>query len=182
MTVTTGNAEDESQLRQGGDLATGGAGATESLIGVPVSGDRCAVCGAELAADQRYCVECGTRRGAPRFAANLRSARAGTSVAAPAKRDRRPASATLLAAIATILIAVGVGVLIGHDTSSKAPTVKLELTSAGTGSASGSTGGSTSKGSGTGSSNGASTGSGSHGSGSNSSGSSAHSSGNFFGG
>ena len=35
------------------------------LIGVP--GDACAACAAQLAADQRYCLHCGTRRAAPRL-------------------------------------------------------------------------------------------------------------------
>ena len=31
------------------------------------NGEPCANCGSPLAADQRYCLECGTRRGGPRI-------------------------------------------------------------------------------------------------------------------
>lgn len=34
---------------------------------VSAAGERCATCDAPLASDQRYCVNCGARRGRPRF-------------------------------------------------------------------------------------------------------------------
>jgi hypothetical protein len=93
-------------------------------------GDRCPSCGAPLASDQRYCIECGQRRGKPRFSAS------GQTAAAPKpKRERRrmprPAGssgATLVAGIATLLLAMGVGFEIGHG--SKAPPTKTEAASA----------------------------------------------------
>ncbi len=34
---------------------------------VPTTGEQCPACGALMAADQRYCLECGQRRGEPRL-------------------------------------------------------------------------------------------------------------------
>jgi hypothetical protein len=96
-------------------------------------GDRCANCGAPLASDQRYCVRCGERRGAGRFSTNAMAAPAPTASkpSAPPAEHRRswPAGATLIAGIATLLLAMGVGVLIGkagnsnNSSAAKAPEV-----------------------------------------------------------
>ncbi|HET9074926.1 MAG TPA: zinc ribbon domain-containing protein [Solirubrobacteraceae bacterium] len=97
--------------------------AFEPLISAAAS-DRCGQCGAELAPDQRYCVECGTRRGRARFTLPSR-----TPAPAPVLAPRRAAfgpppepgvpmissSAALLATIAVLLLAMGVGVLIGNS-------------------------------------------------------------------
>jgi hypothetical protein len=87
------------------------------------SGDHCVNCGAPLASDQRYCVTCGERRGKPRFA--LAGPHEGTVhetvSTAPASTPRRPRTSpafNLIAGIATLLLAMGVGVLIGHNNSS----------------------------------------------------------------
>ena len=53
---------------------------------VTASSDHCAVCGAQMAADQRYCLECGERRGQARFAAP--TAAASTAVTLDAHRRR----------------------------------------------------------------------------------------------
>jgi hypothetical protein len=87
-------------------------------------GNHCANCHAPLASDQRYCVNCGERRGKPSFP--LVSAAPAASETAvreqlPTRRSARAAGATLVAGVATLLIAMGVGVLIGHDSSSPAP-------------------------------------------------------------
>jgi hypothetical protein len=99
------------------------------------SGDNCPNCGASLAPDQRYCLACGNRRGDPRLpfmdaVVFMESAKgpapataqtAGTS-AAPAP-DRRPfmsANASLVAGVATLILAIGVGVLIGRSGDSGA--------------------------------------------------------------
>jgi hypothetical protein len=92
------------------------------IYGAP--GDRCQNCQAPLAVDQRYCVNCGTRRGKSRF--SLESVAAQTvPVAAPVpvapRRSRLPAGVTLVTGVATLLLAMGVGVLIGHDSSSSPP-------------------------------------------------------------
>jgi hypothetical protein len=98
-------------------------------------GDRCANCHAPLAADQRYCLECGTRRGKPRFSYAEMAAQASaaatvaTGAVPPPPRTRWSSGATLVAGVATLLIAMGVGVLIGHtnntNTASKGPAVQV---------------------------------------------------------
>lgn len=92
---------------------------TEALIAAPV-GDRCPSCGAPLASDQRYCVECGTRRGKSRFSATVlngqqpQPAATSRTPGPSGPPRRRPSSgATLIAGIATLLLALGVGVEIG---------------------------------------------------------------------
>lgn len=80
-------------------------------------GDRCAVCQSPLASDQRYCVNCGERRGKARFsfASMVAQPVPAPAPAAPAKRRPRVSSgATLVAGVATLLLAMGVGVLIGN--------------------------------------------------------------------
>ncbi|HWF54167.1 MAG TPA: hypothetical protein VG223_06055 [Solirubrobacteraceae bacterium] len=91
------------------------------------SGDRCTNCHAPLAADQRYCVNCGERRGGPRFSSALLDPGAASPTAAEAASQREPggprfgSGATLVAFVATLLVAVGLGVLIGHDSSNTTP-------------------------------------------------------------
>ena len=89
--------------------------APPSALAMPTS-DRCRVCGAPLASDQRYCVECGERRGAARFV--LPTPGPVVDSAATSRRVRgRPRmtpSATLIAGVGTLLLAMGIGVLIGH--------------------------------------------------------------------
>ena len=100
--------------------------------------DRCTNCGSQLTPDQRYCVVCGERRGRARFANAMFSPQ---TVAAPepelamagfgsARTTRYPPAATWIAAIAVLLIAVGLGILIGHDSSGKtlAPQPKVNVT------------------------------------------------------
>jgi hypothetical protein len=85
---------------------------------VTAVGDRCANCNATLASDQRYCLDCGERRGRARFSYDTfaaQSAAAPVEVAAlPPSRGRFSSGTTLVAGVATLLIAIGVGVLIGH--------------------------------------------------------------------
>jgi hypothetical protein len=92
----------------------------ETLVAGAVS-DRCVSCGAPLSSDQRYCVVCGERRGAPRFSlppSTAAEAPTPAPVAAAAGRGGRFSSGTtLVAGVATLLLAVLVGVLIGHDTA-----------------------------------------------------------------
>ncbi len=87
-------------------------------------GERCSDCGAPLASDQRYCIECGQRRGKPRF-----SVASPSTAAASPKRERRrlprPSSAggaTLVAGVATLLLAMGVGFEIGHSNAATTKT------------------------------------------------------------
>jgi hypothetical protein len=91
-------------------------------------GDRCANCGSTLASDQRYCLDCGQRRGKSRFSLASMSGPAAaaptTVVSVPAEPlGRRGSSgATLIAGIATLILAMGVGVVIGHASNSGANT------------------------------------------------------------
>jgi len=92
---------------------------TELLSGAV--GDRCPSCQSPMAGDQRYCVNCGARRGRPRFTPE--SVAADTSSAQvperpPPAQPRFSAATTLVAGVATLLLAMGVGVLIGHNSNS----------------------------------------------------------------
>jgi hypothetical protein len=78
----------------------------------------CPVCGAAMAADQRYCVECGERRGAPRVPlvegpAQLANESAGARH--PGRRRSMSVNSTLIAGIGLLLLAMGIGVLIGRS-------------------------------------------------------------------
>jgi hypothetical protein len=69
-----------------------------------------------MAPDQRYCINCGERRSG----GGLRDALPRTQSAAPAvaARQRAPrmsSSTSLIAGVATLLLALGVGVLIGRS-------------------------------------------------------------------
>lgn len=103
---------------------------TEALVAGAV-GDRCVNCGVPLSIDQRYCVNCGERRGQPRFtlAQQQKSPAADAGPSAPAgglvRRSRiiggapprMSGGATLVAGVGTLLLAMGVGVLIGHSSA-----------------------------------------------------------------
>jgi hypothetical protein len=80
-----------------------------------------------MAADQRYCLECGVRRGDPRlpfmdavvFMDAIKHPVAGTqpspSPPPPERRSRMTANASLIAGVATLVLAIGVGVMIGQS-------------------------------------------------------------------
>jgi hypothetical protein len=80
--------------------------------------DRCPACNVTLALDQRYCVECGERRGAPRLpftdGATQHAQQAPGSQSRPG-RTRSSVNSTFIAGIGTLLLAMGVGVLIGRS-------------------------------------------------------------------
>jgi hypothetical protein len=107
-------------------------GPTEALVSGTV-GDRCVACGAPLSSDQRYCVVCGERRGAPRFSLAATAAATATetetatvSMSASSRDPRRPrfgSGTTLVAGVATLLLAILVGVLIGHNTANNQKTI-----------------------------------------------------------
>ncbi|MEV4418372.1 hypothetical protein AB0L40_00170 [Patulibacter sp. NPDC049589] len=83
----------------------------------------CASCGAPMASDQRYCLSCGARREHARLpfqdAIVPVSLPGGPQAGAfppalwSAPQGSGPATATLLAALACVLLAFGVGVLVG---------------------------------------------------------------------
>jgi hypothetical protein len=112
------------------------------------SSQSCPACGAPLAADQRYCLQCGERRvpvssflqaGPPAAASPpsgppLPPAPPGAGLAA-----RNPAL-TLIAGVGVLLLAMGVGVLIGRSSASAprpAPAQVVTVGSAATGGATG---------------------------------------------
>jgi hypothetical protein len=124
--------------------------ATHPLLSATV-GDRCVSCGTPMSSDQRYCVACGERRGKPRFAlpaggtagALPSTEIAPASASPPAPRAPRASSGTtIVAGVGTLLLAMGVGVLIGRNSASNvnsrpvqaaAPTVVTVGGGAGTG-------------------------------------------------
>lgn len=78
-----------------------------------------------MAPDQRYCLSCGNRRGEPRLpfmdaVAFMDAMHAGpppSAAAAPPPSPPRPrftSGTTLVAGVATLVLAIGVGVLIGQ--------------------------------------------------------------------
>ena len=96
-------------------------------VGVP--GDACTTCGSALSPDQRYCLSCGTRRsGANLHFQQILAAEAAAQAPAvsPAQAADGAGGATTrssmpaLASIACLLLALGVGVLIGKSGSGSA--------------------------------------------------------------
>jgi hypothetical protein len=93
--------------------------------------DRCAACGAAMAPDQRYCVGCGERRGASRVTLLEGPARhAGETPAqgVPSQRRAAPVNSTFISIIGLLLLAMGIGVLIGragNSTSIKSPPAQV---------------------------------------------------------
>jgi hypothetical protein len=125
------------------------AGSRDVLPSVATaSQEKCPACGSAMAADQRYCVECGQRRGPARvpfldgIAQPSRDAQAARS--ASRRRGRRPLDATLIAGVGTLLLAMGIGVLIGrssNSTTAKSPRVQVvTVAGGGSGSSTGATG------------------------------------------
>jgi hypothetical protein len=88
-------------------------------VGAP---EPCRGCGAPLAEDQRYCLECGERR-TPMSSVLLGGPPASTPSqppptdppAAGAREGARGSGATVIAGVGVLLLAVGVGVLIGRS-------------------------------------------------------------------
>jgi hypothetical protein len=84
-----------------------------------------------MAADQRYCVECGERRGAPRVSLLEGPARRPSESppqSAPSPRRRiAPVNSTLVSIIGILLLAMGIGVLIGRsgNTTVKSPPAQV---------------------------------------------------------
>lgn len=79
-------------------------------------GERCAACGAALASDQRYCVECGQRLGRARLPFMDDPARPFARPSdAPLAKRRMSVNSTLIAGVGTLLLAMGIGLLIGRS-------------------------------------------------------------------
>jgi hypothetical protein len=90
-------------------------------------GQQCPRCGTQLAADQRYCVECGERRGDPRLPfMDGRTRPDATAVLAPLppappRRPRLSSSTGLIAGVGVLVLALGTGVLIGRSGNQDEP-------------------------------------------------------------
>jgi hypothetical protein len=83
--------------------------------------ERCPVCASPIAPDQRYCVECGQRLAGARPTLMNDPALAGTGTPGPPPRKSRfdwGPNAIFLAGLIALLLALGVGVLIGHYAAS----------------------------------------------------------------
>jgi hypothetical protein len=127
---TTDPAHDHPEEDTRAHVRANGGAPTETLVAGAV-GDRCVACGAPLSSDQRYCVVCGERRGASRFALPVASAQEETTRIQSTRTSRTGrrnplglgAGATLIAGVGTLLLAMLVGVLIGHNTAGTAKTV-----------------------------------------------------------
>jgi hypothetical protein len=88
--------------------------------------DSCPDCGASMAADQRYCLACGHRRGDPRppfldavSCMDFADAGDGPGRTLPPPPSRqgsrgRNSNAALIVGVATLILAVGLGFLIGR--------------------------------------------------------------------
>lgn len=98
--------------------------------------ERCGACTAPLAADQRYCLECGeVRQGARRSlpAALRRPAAPAMPAAAAAVRPPGPSQTVVLAGLACLLLAMGVGVLLGRGGRETATPAPITITGAAAG-------------------------------------------------
>jgi hypothetical protein len=128
-------------------LAAGTAGGTQPMAGAEpaVTTEPCAHCGAPLARDQRYCLECGTPRTylSGMLLERLRATSArgqqgqpgqpmppngavsngpgGYGTDASSSLWQRGNALTLIASIGVLLLAMGVGVLIGRSGGSSSP-------------------------------------------------------------
>jgi hypothetical protein len=130
----------------------------------PGAADTCATCGAPLAGDQRYCLECGERHvpmssllaAGPPPVANTGAAPGPGSAPpaatppggwppAPPPGAARSNTLTVIAGVGVLLLAMGVGVLIGRagvGTKSAAAPPVISVSTAPTSSGSGAAGGS----------------------------------------
>jgi hypothetical protein len=91
--------------------------ATQELISAAPA-DRCANCDAPLAPDQRYCINCGERRGKARFSFEALVAPPPAPAPERRRRFRVSSSVSFISGVATLLLALGIGVLIGHNGNS----------------------------------------------------------------
>jgi hypothetical protein len=111
--------------------------ATHSLVAT--AGEQCPSCGLQVAPDQRYCLSCGARCGEPRlpimdavtFMDSMKQPRQASTP--PPQRPQRRVSPNmaLFATIGVLLLAMGVGVLIGRSgnhTTASAPVAPQVIT------------------------------------------------------
>jgi hypothetical protein len=89
-----------------------------------------------MAPDQRYCIQCGERRTGGGLRDSLPRNQVAAAPAAAPRRAWLTPSSSLIAGIATLLLAMGVGVLIGRsgdNGSGRAATPQVVTVSAGAG-------------------------------------------------
>jgi hypothetical protein len=124
-TMTPSDSKTTVRPRSRSDMAgatMNGAGASSPPL-IASNGERCRSCGTTLAADQRFCLECGERRGEPRLP--FMDGRTQPVLASPQpasappvpmpRRGNTAAGMSLIAGIGVLLLAMGVGVLIGNS-------------------------------------------------------------------
>jgi hypothetical protein len=116
---------------------------TVKLEPVAAAQESCAHCGAPLASDQHYCLNCGSRKaylssqlsmGTPASPAGTPpSPPSGLTASAPA--PSRPNPTALIAGVGVLLLAMGVGVLIGRSSvpAGKTATNVINLATTATG-------------------------------------------------
>ena len=124
---------------------------TQEIASSPLgteSAERCRRCGAALADDQRYCLECGERRAPARSAllgAPQAISRGGSGAGAPSSppgypQQQQPARSNgvvLLAGVGVLLLAMGVGVLIGRSVAPSSSAGPAQVITVGSGAGSG---------------------------------------------
>ncbi len=111
-------------------MAASEQGDTET-VGLPAvgqEGDTCAQCGSVLATDQRYCVNCGLRRGEARVDYATQVLNGGQPANGSVAQTRPPAGAQqspifAIGAIAVLGVMLLLGVLIGKDDNGNTQTV-----------------------------------------------------------
>jgi hypothetical protein len=86
-----------------------------------VAGDQCTSCGAPLAPDQRYCVQCGQRRGQSRLPVAQPVAIRESGGGRGSRIPHFGVNTALIAGVGTLLLAMGVGVLIGRSGQKDSP-------------------------------------------------------------
>lgn len=128
-------------IPQGTSVKVGSVLSTEMIASSsPATGaaESCAACGAPLAVDQRYCLECGERRtpmssvllgGPPRGDSPPPSPATVPPVPGSPAAAQRSNTVSALAGVGVLLLAMGVGVLIGHSANSKPATPPVQVIS-----------------------------------------------------
>lgn len=94
------------------DTEPGSEAPTQQFL--TAAGERCTNCGAALGPDQHYCVSCGERRGKPRFPLTAPVAQAVAAPPPPLLEPRFGSSGVFVTGVGVLLLAMGVGVLIGY--------------------------------------------------------------------
>lgn len=116
---------------------------TPPTASAPGGGQHCASCGASLAPDQRYCVECGQRRG-PTRPPFLDSSTPTASAPPPPPQRKAPRispNTALIAGIGTLMLAMATGVLIGRTSAPSSKNAPVQyVTAPTTGGTTGTTG------------------------------------------